>query len=272
MTLASRPLSRLEAPAGGIEYLEVGSGGPGTVFAHGLAGSIATTRPFGTGVPGRKTFFHFRGHGASDAPDGVWTYPALADELQAVADHTGARRALGVSLGVGALLALLERTPDRFDRLVLVLPAVIDAPRTSAALRRFDTLAALVDDRDLDGIAAHLLEEQPVQVRHLPPVQAWAHQQADLLCGTPVSRALRSLPAEVPLSDRSVLAEVTAPVLVIGQVDDDLHPEWAATDLADAFPRAELEVLPAGGVLWSHRGRVRELVSAFLSDATGGRP
>ena len=45
-----------------------GPGEPVTVFAHGLAGSIDETRPFGSGVRGSRVFLHFRGHGATSAP------------------------------------------------------------------------------------------------------------------------------------------------------------------------------------------------------------
>ena len=255
----------LPGPTGAIEYLSLGEGEPSTVFAHGLAGSITTTRPFATGVGGRRTFLHFRGHGASEAPETAWSYPALAAELRAVADHVGATRCLGVSMGAGAMCALLEQTPDRFERLVFVIPALLDTPRTDAALRRLVALGDLVADADLEGIAAHFVGEQPADVREKPVVQAWAQEQARLLAGTPVSRALRALPLAVPLTDRAVLADVLAPALVIGQEDDDAHPAAVARALAEVLPRAELEILPPGGVLWSHRARVRELVSGFLS-------
>lgn len=264
--LVTRPTSVLAGPAGAIEYLSVGAGSPSSVFAHGLAGSIATTRPFATGVHGRRTFFHFRGHGASVAPETEWTYPALAAELRAVADKVEATRALGVSMGAGAMCALLEQTPDRFERLVFVIPALIDSPRTDAALERLIRLAGHVEEQDLEGIAEHLCSEQPEGVRDQASVRAWAEGQARLLAGTPVSRALRALPGAVPVTDRSVLGRVTVPALVIGQQDDDVHPEHVAHELAEALPDATLEILPPGGVLWSHRARVRELVSAFLSD------
>lgn len=259
-----RRTSLLDGPTGRIEYLTVGDGAPGAVFAHGLAGSIATTRPFGSGVTGRRTFLHFRGHGASDAPEGDWTYGALASELRAVADHVGARNCLGVSMGAGALCAVLEETPERFDRIVLMLPAVVDRPREQEARDRFAMLADLVDEHDVDGIAEVFVRDQPVDVRDSAPVRHWAAEQARLLAGTPVSRALRALPGAVPLADRAALADVTAPALVVTQEDDAAHPVGVARELSEALPSATLEVLPAGGVLWSHRRRVRELVSGFL--------
>ena len=81
--------SLVDGPDGALEVLTTGSGLPSTVFAHGLAGSIETTRPFGSGVAGSRTFFSFRGHGASAAPETDWTYAALAAELDAVARHVG---------------------------------------------------------------------------------------------------------------------------------------------------------------------------------------
>ena len=64
--------------------LVTGAGEPTTVFAHGLAGGIPDTRPLGSNVAGRRVFFHFRGHGASDTPPGAWTYQDLAADLASV--------------------------------------------------------------------------------------------------------------------------------------------------------------------------------------------
>jgi hypothetical protein len=102
--------SLLEGPEGLLEFITTGSGVPATGFAHGLAGSIQMTRPFGSGVGGIRTFTHFRGHGASAAAETSWTYTVLAGELRAVADHVAATQAHGVSVGAGALCALLART------------------------------------------------------------------------------------------------------------------------------------------------------------------
>lgn len=260
----------LPGPGGDLEVLTVGHGRPATVFAHGLAGSIPTTRPYAVRVPGQRTFLHFRGHGRSAAPaGGDWDYRALAAELWAVADHVGADRALGVSMGAGALCAGLAADPGRFRRLVLVLPAVLDRPREDTAMARFGRLADLVETGDLVGVAAHLLAEQPPDVQEDPGVRQWCRDQAERLVGTPVGRALRSLPHERPLSDRSVLTGVTAPTLVLAQEDDPAHPVSVAEELADLLPHASLTVLPPGGIMWGHRARVRDLVGSFLSTDPG---
>jgi len=66
----------------GLETLATGSGDPVTLFLHGMASSIRDTRPFGSGVAGRRVFLHLPGHGRSAAPPlddtGAWTYQALS--------------------------------------------------------------------------------------------------------------------------------------------------------------------------------------------------
>jgi len=266
---AARERSIPEGPNGSLEFVTTGSGSPATVFAHGLAGSIETTRPFGSGVSGSRTFLRFRGHGTSPAVETPWTYAALAGELRAVADQVGATQALGVSMGGGALCSLLARTPHRFGRLVFVLPAALDRARTDDVLDRFVRMAQCVDRRDVEALAALLLESEPVAVRHLPTVQLWCARQARTLAGTAVSRALRALPTEVPVTDRGVLAAVVAPALVIAQEQDQLHPVSVAEQLAAALPNARLEVLGPGGIMWRHRSLVRDLVGGFLSGTRG---
>lgn len=269
-TVMASPRTALVAgPTGPLETLTAGRGDPRTVFAHGLAGSIPTTRPYAGKVPGARTFLHFRGHGRSAVPDGPWPYADLAAELWAVADHVGATQALGISMGAGALCAGLATDPHRFERVVLVLPAAIDRPRQDAAMTRFAALAALVDAGDCEGIAQHLLAKEPEAVRADPGAQHWAREQAGRLVGSGVASGLRSLPGQRPLTDRSLLTRVSAPVLLLAQEDDGAHPASIARELAEVLPSATLQVLPPGGIMWQHRSHVRDLVGEFLTPATG---
>jgi pimeloyl-ACP methyl ester carboxylesterase len=212
---------------------------------------------------------HFRGHGASTAGDMPWTYAGLAAELSAVADHVGATQALGVSMGAGALCSLLAESPVRFERLVFVMPAVLDRPRIDDALDRLVEMAESVDRRDVEALTMLLLEQEPASVRNQPAVQLWCRRQALAMAGTPVSQTLRVLPTAVPLSDARVLAAVTAPALVIAQEQDSAHPVWVAEQLAAALPNAQLEVMAPGGIMWRHRAAMRDLVGGFLSGAAG---
>lgn len=257
---------RVAGPEGDLEILTAGRAEPRSVFVHGLAGSIATTRPYASKVAGTRTFVHLRGHGASHTPDHEdWGYAELAAEVWSVADQVGADRALGISMGAGALLAGLARDPDRFTRVVLVLPAAIDRPRGDEAMRRLERLAVRVEAGDVRPVAAHLLAEQPAQVRDDPVVAAWCREQAEALVTTGVASALRVLPHRVPLVDREALARVTCPVLVLGQEGDDTHPASVARELAGLFPRGEVHVAGPGGIMWGHRAQTRDRVGEFLS-------
>ncbi len=264
----TRALETLTSPYGPVEYLRIGARGfppPWTVFAHGLGGSIPTTRPFASGVPGSKAFLHFPGHGGTPVPAATVTYDVLAADVLAVADEVGATRALGVSMGAGALCTILARHPDRFERLVLVLPALFDRPRPDAD-DRFRRLADAVDARDTATAREILAAEQPALVRDRPDVRAWVEAQVtDLMVGRPV-RFLRDLAAAVPLppGGRDALAAVTAPVLVLGQEADETHPAAVAEEIAHAFPNGRCVIFPEGGLLWSHRARVRAELSVFL--------
>lgn len=260
----------MDGPHGPVECLTTGAGAPVSVFAHGLAASIAQTRPLASGVPGTRVFLSFRGHGRSAAPPPAaspWTYAALAEELRLVADGTGATQALGLSMGSHALLSLLAATPDRFERVVLVLPAALDGPSPS---EHGGQMAELVERRDIEGLARMLVAWQPAAVRDRPAVRLWARRHAADLAGTPVATALREVPEQVPLPGGvEPLRRVSAPALVIAQTGDPIHPVAVAERLADLLPQARLVVLEPGGVLWQGRQRLRELVSGFLG---GGAP
>ncbi|MEP6666673.1 MAG: alpha/beta hydrolase [Nocardioidaceae bacterium] len=255
----------IHGPDGPIECVVTGSGSPVTAFAHGLAGSIEETRPFGSGVVGTRVFFHFRGHGATVGSEAPWTYATLESELRAVMSSYDVRRGLGVSLGAGALLRAAAATPEAFQRLVFVLPATIDQPRTDPAITRMQMMAELIEDRDIDGLARALVEEQPVSVQDRPDVKLWAQRQARRLSATTVARGLRELPPQHPLESRDGLADIDCPVLVIGQEDDAAHPAALARELAEALPHAEVEIFSVGGVLWTHRAELRSRIAHFLN-------
>jgi pimeloyl-ACP methyl ester carboxylesterase len=245
--------------------LITGVGDPTTVFAHGLGNGIAETRPLGSAVEGRKVFFEFRGHGRSGAPPGPWTYADLARDLRAIADLSGATRAVGVSLGAGALCRLLVESPRRFDRTVFFLPAVLDQPRPGAARARLTALLDAIRSGDLSAVADAVASEAPAAVRNTPAAWAYLRQRIDQLMRDGLAPALADLPDLPAVDDAAALADVAAPALVIGCAGDDLHPVAVAERLATALPDATLHVYDKPGVLWTQRTDLRERISTFLN-------
>jgi pimeloyl-ACP methyl ester carboxylesterase len=211
---------------------------------------------------------HFRGHGRSSAPGLPFSYAELADELLVVQQRYSATQALGVSLGAGALLNAAASHPDTFERLVVIIPATVDRARTGVSVARVDAMASMAEAGDVDGLYELLLAEQPPALVERRVVKMWVRQQAERFLVPELTQVMRQVPASYPLDDSAQLARLTMPVLVIGQDGDEAHPSWLARDLAEALPDATLEIFPPGGVVWTHRGRLRELVGPFLNPAS----
>ncbi|HEY3008227.1 MAG TPA: alpha/beta hydrolase [Micromonosporaceae bacterium] len=266
-TLPEPPSDLAATPHGVLlERVVTGVGEPTTVFAHGLGNGIAETRPLGSAVNGRKVFFQFRGHGRSATPAGSWTYADLARDLRAVADLSGATRAVGVSLGAGALCRLLADSPSRFDRVVFFLPAVLDQPRPAAARARLTALLDAIASGDPSAVADAVASEAPASVRNTPAAWAYLRHRIDQLMRDGLAPALAELPDQVAVDDLAVLADVSAPALVLGCAGDDLHPASVAERLSGALPHATLHIYDQPGVLWTQRADLRQRISTFLND------
>lgn len=258
-----RPVGRV----GDVDWLITGSGGPVTVFAHGFGGGIADARPLGSGLNGTRVFFSFRGHGGSGSLPTDWTYRTLADDVRQVADVHGATRAVGVSLGAGALTRLAADEPDRFERLVLFLPAVLDRPRPVEVCGRFVALADALDANDEEHLASVVALEVPDEFADSAAARTYVRQRAAALRVPGIATALRRLPTLTAVPSADALRAVRAPALVIGSVGDPLHPAAVAEELADALPNATLHVYPEPGVLWNRRTDLRRRISTFLNES-----
>lgn len=235
-----------------LELVSTGRGKPVTLFVHGATGSIATTRPFGSGVSGSRVFVHLPGYGHSP-PLASATYAAISRLVRDSAAAAAATQAFGVSLGAAVVARLLVDEPGLLSKAVLALPTLPSAAR----------LTALADALDAGQSAPVLAEETGASPS--TELQRWALSHASTLEGWAVADTLRGLAADMPLPDSDRLAEVDVHVLVLAQQGDAAHPTSAAHDLADKLPNATLEILPPGGLLWAHRSRVRQLVSGFLA-------
>ncbi|GAA0231057.1 alpha/beta hydrolase [Cryptosporangium japonicum] len=242
-----------------------GSGSPVTVFAHGFGGGINDTRPLGSGVVGTRVFLAFRGHGTSGPLPPGWDYGTLADDVRRVADPHGATRAVGASLGAGALTRLIADDPERFERLVLFLPAVLDRPRPVEARGRFVALADALDADDEDRLASVVALEVPDDLAGTAAARTYVRQRTIALGAPGLAAALRRLPGLTAVPSAGALRAVRAPVLVIGAVGDPLHPATVAEELADALPDATLHVYSEPGPLWNQRADLRRRISEFLA-------
>ncbi|MFS8098102.1 esterase FrsA [Lentzea alba] len=205
-----------------------------TLVAHGLGATPGEARIPASGLPGTRVVVTLPSHGeAPDAPPGYWDYGRIAADLATVsADH-----AIGVSLGAGALVRLLSLEPDRFQRVALLLPAVLDQPRPAFTLQQLSDLTV--------GPPAYVAERRAALTR--------------------LAGAAEQLPGQVAVTDASVLASASIPVLVIGAVGDPLHPEDVAKATAAAFPQSDLWLIDSPSPMITHRAEVRHRLVDFFA-------
>lgn len=244
-------------------HVEVdGQGMPVTVFAHGLTNSCRELAPFTPSLAGTAIRFCFRGHGHSSAPTSGYRFADLATDLDAVARAYGATRAVGTSLGAGAIMTLLEADPDRFERIVMLLPASLDVPFPDPA--RFDAIADVLETHPRDEAIERILAMTPQRYERAP----WLRELDLLLWAdlnpTGVARAIREVTRDVSISDRELLRKVSAPVLLICREGDSIHPAELGRVLHDLFPNADLITIPSEEELLRSIPMLIERVRSFL--------
>jgi 3-oxoadipate enol-lactonase len=226
-----------------VLHVEVdGEGEPVTVLAHGITNSCRELAQLTPLFPGSKVRFCFRGHGHSSAPQAGYRFADFARDVDAVAKAYGATNAVGTSVGQGALCTLLAREPDRFERLVFLLPVGIDRPfeHKEQYLRMADLLSTLSPDEAIETILND--PDRTAGYAKAPWLREidrmlWSEQNPIGL-----ARAIREIVHDVPLEDSEVLKRVTAPVLLIAREGDPIHPAEVATRLAELMPNSELHL------------------------------
>ncbi|SFO70327.1 3-oxoadipate enol-lactonase [Geodermatophilus dictyosporus] len=192
----------------------------------------------------RVVTYDTRGHGESPAPAGPYSLDDLVDDVVALLDRLGARRAhvAGLSLGGMTALRLAAREPDRVGRLAVLASSAKPDPQVfldrAAAARSGGTapLAPAVVQRWLtpEHAAAH-----PDLVARLEAMVVAADDEGYALCCEVV--------AAVDL--RADLARITAPTLVVSGAEDPALPPPHQQLIADGIAGASLVSVSPGAHL-----------------------
>jgi len=232
-------------------HVEVdGEGEPVTVLAHGLTNSCQELAQLTPLIPGTKVRFCFRGHGHSSSPERGYRFADFARDLLAVADAYGVTNAFGTSLGAGAIAHVLERQPDRFDKLIFLLPAGLDVEFQYK--ERMLRTVALVEGKSKEEAIEALLADPERQANYIdyPFLRDLDRQMLQQFNPVGAPRAIREIIEDWPVSDREVLRRVTAPTLLICQEGDDIHPAELGRILVEIMPNAELLMFEDGRAMY----------------------
>jgi 3-oxoadipate enol-lactonase len=248
-------------------HVEVdGEGEPVAVLAHGLTNSCRELAQLTSLVPGTKVRFCFRGHGHSSSPERGYRFSDFARDVAAVADAYGADVAIGTSLGAGAIAHLVADHPDRFRKLVFLLPAGLDVPFQYR--ERMLRTAELIEGKPFDEAIEAILSDPGRMAMYLdlPWLRDLDRQLLSELNPVGVPRAIREVIEDWPLGDREDMRKVTAPTLLICRRGDLIHPAEVGEVLASVMPNAELMMFEDGVRMYQSipeiLGRVREFLLA----------
>lgn len=216
-------------------------------------------------IGGTKVRFCFRGHGHSSSPKTGYRFADFARDVEAVASEFGATRAVGTSLGAGAINRLLSTRPDRFERLVFLLPAGLDRPFSNK--ESFIRTAELLESKPREeAIEAILSDPSRMEVYLRQPWmrefdrETWDH--ADF---TALAQAIREVIEDFPVPDRELLRRVEAPTMLICREGDEIHPAELGRILADLMPNAELWSYPDDVALFNALPEIVQRVNQLLA-------
>lgn len=226
-----------------IFYQKTGTGSP-MLLVHGypLSGAL-----FGR-VVGPLSQSHtvitpdLRGYGLSHAPAVTTTVEPYADDMLALMDHLGIKKAVigGMSMGGPVVFAMYKKAPERFDGMVLIDTSFKHASPAEAGLWRgaADMVEANMEDNLTMLLLPQMLtgktrQDQKDQVDYLKAIIKPASKTA-LVSG---AKAL----AERPDAD---LASIKVPTLVVVGQDDPLYGFELATMMQEKIGGAKLHIVP----------------------------
>jgi 3-oxoadipate enol-lactonase len=182
-----------------------------------------------------------RGHGRSDAPEGIYTMRQVADDIAGLLDTLKIARAVvvGHSMGGYVALAFAQAYPQRLKGLGLVATqAAADAPD-----RREGRLATANEVllKGMAGIAESMPLKLTTQAALFPILRRL------ILATQPQGAAgiLRGMAERPDLT--AFLSEIAVPAVVIAGAKDSLIPFQRSVEMAQVLPDAWLVTLPEAG-------------------------
>jgi len=257
-----------------LHYVEHGIGGLGPVVL--LHGFPLTGAMWDELVPALADRYHLivpdlRGHGLTDAPEGLYQMADHAGDVIALLDLLGIEQAALVGLSMGGYIALqlLTVAPERVSAVVLA-----DTMGQADSDERKQARAAQADVIRNDGLAAFAEQVLPRMFSPSVPAERPAlvdrfHQSIMGQRPEAVVSALLGIAARPDMLSALQTFQVPALVLV-GSEDAATTPEHAR-ELAGTIPGATLVSLPGAGHMsnWEDAEGFNTAVRTFLDRTVG---
>lgn len=239
-----------------LHILERGAGVP-VVLAHGVTNDHRTWFHQIEDLPDhgiRAIAFDQRGHGRSTVGDAGFGVGPLAEDLRAVLEELDLYRAVlvGHSMGGMGVQTLACRFPEVVKERVAGLVLVGTTSHALRIWRHFATLpdglvrgsASWFDRVILHDDFGYLLTRVGLGRR---PHSSHVELVRTMLLECPLETRRLATRALMDYDVRHMLCDVDVPVLVISGTRDVLAPVAVSRRIADALPRAELQIIPGAG-------------------------
>jgi 3-oxoadipate enol-lactonase len=240
MTYADVPGARLFTRVDGDERTDA----PWLVLSNSLAADHSMWDPQVPLLTARYRVLRYdtRGHGRSAAPEGLYSFAMLVDDVVRIMDHHGIGRAafMGLSLGGMTGLGLAIEHGGRLDKLVCC-DARADAPEPY--VKAWDERLAVVEREGLPGILQGTVE------RWLVPSFRAAHPEVvakveRMILATPPAGYRGCAEALKRLDYLKDLPRIAVPTLFVVGAEDLGAPPEVMRRMAEAVPGAKLAVIP----------------------------
>jgi len=188
-------------------------GAPWLVLSHSLACTIRMWDPQIEAFQGsyRILAYDMRGHGASAAPKGPYTLDMLAEDVLALMQSVGIKRAAFVGLSIGGMIGqtLALKNPAPFTGMVL---ADTTHTQTPDMVKQWEDRIKIAEAQGMQPLVAPTMERWfTAPYRSSPPAQAIAR----LIANTPVAGYVGCGQAIMKLNTTARLKEIRLPVLAI---------------------------------------------------------
>ncbi len=221
-------------------------GAPWLVFSNSLATTLAMwddqarelSRAF------RVLRYDQRGHGATEAPAGRYTFEQLIADAVALMDVLGIKKAhfAGLSMGGATALGLAQKHPDRLDKVI-----VCDSPcqSTPVSAQQWEERIVIAQKQGMEPLV------EPTVGRWFPPEIMEANppyidRVRQMVRSTPVNGFIGCAAALANHNYAAAVATVTRPVLFMAGEKDGVTPT-AMRKLSAALPGSRYVELPGAG-------------------------
>lgn len=200
-------------------------GAPWIVFSNSLATSTAMWDEQAAALKDKFRVLRYdqRGHGATEAPAGRYTFDTLLADALGLLDALSIKKAhfAGLSMGGATALGLAERHPERFDRIIVCDSPCQSTPQSS---QQWEERIAVAQKEGMAGLVASTIARwfPPETVAKNPP---HLDKVRGMIRATPVDGFIGCAAALADHDYASAVATVQHPVLFLtGEKDGAAGP------------------------------------------------